>query len=67
MEIGISEDEEGNLVQENTYRALKESQYAKQLVFHYHGSDNPNDTFTVTIKIKGPGSYDPVFNSGQQF
>ncbi|MGA1839659.1 MAG: hypothetical protein ACMUIU_03455 [bacterium] len=67
MEIGISKDEDGNLVQENTYRSLKESQYATQLVFHYHGSDNPNDTFTVTIKIKGTGNYEPVFNSGSQF
>ena len=67
MGIGINEDEDENPVQENTYRALKESQYSKKLVFQYHGSDNPNDTFTVTIKIKGSGNYEPVFNSGSQF
>jgi len=53
--------DDGELIQENTYRGLWASQKAKNLVFNYYrdGSDEIVDTFSVTIKIQGSGHYTP--------
>ena len=59
--MSLENDEDGNLVQENTYRALKERPNVKELVFNYHGPSGQNDTFRVTIRIQGSGSYAPSY------
>ena len=60
--MGLEEDEDGNLIQENTYRALKETQNStKELVYYYHGPSGRDDTFSVTIKVRGSGSYAPSY------
>jgi len=52
--------EDGELIQENTYRGLWPSQNAKTLVFNYYRDDSNEivDTFSVTIQIQGSGHYE---------
>ncbi|MGA1797094.1 MAG: hypothetical protein ACMUIL_14680 [bacterium] len=58
---GLKADEDGNLVQENTYRALKARPDSRELVFNYHGLSGRNETFRVTIMIQGSGNYSPSY------
>ncbi|MGA1824158.1 MAG: hypothetical protein ACMUIP_05785 [bacterium] len=59
--MGLEENESGDLIQVNTYRALHESGNEKTLVFNYHKNGQQKDTFEVTIQIRGAGMYAPRF------
>ena len=60
--IGLQK-QDGELIQEHTYRGLWASQNAITLVFNYYrdGSDKIVDSFSVIIKIQGSGHYEPSY------